>query len=66
MSAYAFIVAGFAIILFLMLAVDLTARRSQRTLAPLGMALTAAMRTPAGRLIVLGWWVWLGWHFLAR
>jgi hypothetical protein len=66
MSPHTVIVGGFAVILLLMLAIDLTARRSHRTLAPLATALTAAMRTPTGRLVVLGWWVWLGWHFLAR
>ncbi|MEV4795747.1 DUF6186 family protein [Asanoa sp. NPDC049475] len=24
------------------------------------------MRTPLGRVLVLGWWCWIGYHFLAR
>ncbi|HEX7744417.1 MAG TPA: DUF6186 family protein [Micromonosporaceae bacterium] len=49
-----------------MLATDLAGRRPGSRIAPLGAALTAAMRTSAGRVVVLGWWLWIGWHFLAR
>ena len=35
-------------------------------LATAEQALGAAMRTTAGRAIVLAAWVWLGLHFLAR
>lgn len=66
MSAYAVLVIGFAAIFLAMLGTDLAARRPGSRIAPLGAALTAAMRTPAGRMIVLGWWLWIGWHFLAR
>jgi len=66
MSAYAVLVAGFTAIFLAMLATDLAARRPRSRIAPLGTALTAAMRTPAGRVVVLGWWLWIGWHFLAR
>jgi hypothetical protein len=34
--------------------------------APAAQALTAAMRTSAGRTTVLIAWLWLGVHFLAR
>lgn len=67
MTARAVITTGFAVILALMLAVDLAARREgARRLAPLGEVLIAASRTIAGRAVVLGVWLWLGWHFLAR
>lgn len=66
MSARSVVAAGFAVVLAVMVAVDLTARRGGRGPAPLSTALTAAMRRPAGRLVVLGVWLWLGWHFLAR
>ena len=59
-------IAGFAAIIAIMVAVDLLARRRRRETAPLGTALTAAMRTGAGRVVVLGVWLWMGWHFLAR
>lgn len=32
----------------------------------LGEALTAAMASTSGKVLVFGWWWWLGWHFLAR
>jgi hypothetical protein len=66
MSAYAVLVAGFAAIFLAMFATDLAGRRPGSRIAPIGTALTAAMRTFVGRLIVLGWWLWIGFHFLAR
>ena len=66
MTTYAVLVVGFTAIFLAMLATDVGARRPGSRIAPLGTALTAAMRTPAGRLVVLGWWLWIGWHFLAR
>lgn len=66
MSSYVVIVTGFAVIFLTMLATDLAGRRPDSRLAPLGLALTAAMRTLLGRLAVFGWWLWIGWHFLAR
>ncbi|MFJ8577347.1 DUF6186 family protein [Micromonospora sp. NPDC093277] len=67
MTARALIAAGFAAILLVMLAVDVAGRRSAGPArAPLAEALTAALRTAAGRAVVLGVWLWLGWHFLAR
>lgn len=67
MTARAVLAAGFAAIFALMVLVDLAGRRRQdRAAAPLATALTAAMRTGTGRLLVLGVWLWMGWHFLAR
>ena len=66
LTARAVLVAGFAIIFAVMVLVDLAGRRPGRSVAPLGSALIAAMRTGTGRVIVLGAWLWLGWHFLAR
>ncbi|SCG38925.1 hypothetical protein GA0070613_0586 [Micromonospora inositola] len=67
-TARAVITVGFAVVLALMLAVDLAARYGgvRRRLAPLSEMLIAASRTVAGRAVVLGVWLWLGWHFLAR
>lgn len=59
-------IVGFAAIIALMVAVDLAGRRPDRRVGPLGTALVAAMRGGAGRVLVLGVWLWLGWHFLAR
>lgn len=67
MTARAVIAAGFAVILGLVVALDLAARRGRAgRIAPLGAALTAASRTTGGRALVFGVWLWLGWHFLAR
>jgi hypothetical protein len=66
MSTRAAIVAGFAVIFVLMISVEVAARRERAGVRPLGAALTAALRTPAGRFAVLGAWLWFGWHFLAR
>jgi Family of unknown function (DUF6186) len=66
MTAYQVIVGGFLVILGAMAAVDLVGRRRRRSPEPLASALTAALRTPMWRVVVLGWWVWIGYHFLAR
>jgi hypothetical protein len=65
-TARALIVAGFAALLVLAVAVDLAARRPGSRIRPLSATLAAALRTRAGRVVVLGAWLWLGWHFLAR
>lgn len=49
-----------------MVAIDLHARRPGSAVRPLGITLTAALRSRVARVIVLGAWLWLGWHFLAR
>jgi hypothetical protein len=69
-------IVGFAVTIVAMLAVDVAGRsrgrgdaalgRPGRAVAPLGTALTAALRTGTGRVLVLGVWLWMGWHFLAR
>ncbi|RZU73747.1 hypothetical protein EV384_2167 [Micromonospora kangleipakensis] len=67
MTTRAVITAGFAAIILTMVVVDAAGRRGVgRARAPLGDALTAALRTTAGRAVVLAVWLWLGWHFLAR
>jgi Family of unknown function (DUF6186) len=62
----ALIIAVFALILVVAIAVDLRARRAGTVVRPLGATLAAALRTRGGRVVVLGAWLWLGWHFLAR
>lgn len=71
MSTRTLTITGFLIVLAVMIAVDLTARLLRRNgprrwPAPLGTALSAALRSTVGRLLVFGWWLWIGWHFLAR
>jgi hypothetical protein len=60
------IVAGFVALLAIAVATDLLARRPTSGIRPLGVTLAAALRSRGGRILVLGAWLWLGWHFLAR
>jgi hypothetical protein len=60
------IVAAFAVILAAAVTIDLRARRPGAVVRPLGATLAVAMRSRGGRVLVLGAWLWLGWHFLAR
>jgi hypothetical protein len=66
MTPRAAIVAGFATLLALAVATDLAARRATWGVRPLSTALAATLRSRGGRVAVLGVWLWLGWHFLAR
>ncbi len=66
MTPRAAVIAGFAAILLLAVAVDLVARRPGSRVQPLSATLAAALRSRGGRVAVLGCWLWLGWHFLAR
>jgi len=60
------VIAGFAALLAVAVAIELAARRQDSGVRPLSAALTAAMRSRGGRFVVFGAWLWLGWHFLAR
>ncbi|GAA4702465.1 DUF6186 family protein [Phytohabitans rumicis] len=60
---------AFVLILVLFAAVEIAARRSRiPTLADLCVRLLAyeVWRVPVGRLVLIGLWWWVGWHFLAR
>jgi len=60
------IIAGFTAILGLAVAAELYARRAGSRVRPLSETLAAARRSRGGRIVVLGAWLWLGWHLLAR
>jgi len=66
MTPRTILIAGFVAIFGAMAVLDLLHRRRGRGPEPLATALSAAMRTPVGRILVLGWWLWIGYHFLAR
>lgn len=66
MTPRAAIIAGFVAILGLVPATDRFARRAGSGIRPLSATLTAALRSRFARIVVLGAWLWLGWHFLAR
>jgi hypothetical protein len=64
---------GFVLIGLCAVWLELSARRGRRRGLPpnersvgLGEALASAMTTRTGKVLVLGWWWFLGWHFLAR
>jgi hypothetical protein len=56
---------GWCLVLGAGLALDLAGRLGNRW-PTAGQVVAAAMRTPSGRVLVLGAWLWLGVHFLAR
>jgi hypothetical protein len=66
MSPYLTILLGFALLLLLVLALDALGRAGREPFHPLAEALDAAMATRVGRWLVLGAWLWIGFHFLAR
>ncbi|WP_020523447.1 DUF6186 family protein [Catelliglobosispora koreensis] len=64
-------ISGFVLAALAMLAVEIAARRPNSRVPRLGEVTGVVMRyeaagLPVGRLAVLGFWFWLGWHFLAR
>jgi hypothetical protein len=64
-------IAGFVLVGLCVLAVEWRARRPGSRIPTLSDAAAVVMRfevagLPVGRLAILGFWFWLGWHFLAR
>ncbi|MFC0006187.1 DUF6186 family protein [Micromonospora siamensis] len=62
---------GFLLALALFVALALLARRPGSRIPPLGVVCGCLMRydvgpVPVGRIGLLGFWWWVGWHFLAR
>jgi hypothetical protein len=66
MTPRAAVIAGFALLLVLAVAVDLVARRAGAGIRPLSATLAAALRSRVLRVVAFAAWLWLGWHFLAR
>lgn len=59
------VVLAVAAVALQLLAVGAGARRG-RGAVPFGRAVDAAVARPAGRLLVLAGWLWLGWHVFVR
>lgn len=64
-------ISGFVLAFLLLLAVEWSARREGSKVPTLGDLAGFVMRyeagrLPVGRIAVLGFWWWVGWHFFAR
>ena len=55
---------GYALLAVAVVGVEVAARR--RGSGTFGDALTLALRSRLARFILLGAWLWLGWHFFVR
>ncbi|MBV1848583.1 DUF6186 family protein [Catellatospora tritici] len=65
------VIAGFLLSGLALAAVEWAARRPGSRIPTLGDVAALVMRydvggLPVGRLAILLFWFWLGWHFLAR
>jgi hypothetical protein len=65
MTTRGLVIAGFAALALLAVATEVVARASVRG-ATLGAVLTAGLRTPVTRVVIVAAWLWTGFHFLAR
>lgn len=64
-------IAGFTLAAVLFLVVEFLARRPKSRVPTLGDLTGFVMRyqvsgLPVGRVAVVGFWWWVGWHFFAR
>ena len=66
MTSHNLTVAGFATILLALVVVDALARRPGSRIPTLSDLLAFVMRAWPGRVGVLFFWWWFGWHFIAR
>lgn len=65
------VIAGFLAAALAVVIIELLARRPESRIPRLGEVAAVVMRyelvgLPVGRLALLGFWFWCGWHFLAR
>lgn len=60
------LLAGFAVLLGAMVALEVMARAGDGRWATLGDVADSAVRHPAGRALALLGWLWLGWHLFVR
>jgi hypothetical protein len=65
MTSRVITLAGFAVITASALALEVAARRSSR-LCTLAEALAVVLRHRPMRILLLGAWLWLGWHLFVR
>jgi hypothetical protein len=65
------VIVGFMAAAVAAVVVEALARRPDSRIPPFGEIAAVVMRhefggIPVGRLALLGFWFWCGWHFLAR
>lgn len=56
---------GYAVLVALLIACEVIARRTGR-FATLGRTMAALARWRASRFLLLGGWLWVGWHVFVR
>jgi hypothetical protein len=56
----------FGLVAAAVLTLDLVARRPGSRIPTFGEVFGLLSRTRTGRVVVLGFWAWSGWHFFAR
>jgi Family of unknown function (DUF6186) len=66
MSARSVTFAGWFVLIAAVVALELRARVRPGRYATLGDAVSALMRAPLLRGLVLAGWLWLGWHLFVR
>lgn len=66
MTARTVIIAGFLVLLALILAAVLLTHRRRDRFATLSETLGYLIATRPAKIIAVLIWAWLGWHFLAR
>lgn len=64
-------IGGFVLAMGLFVLLEWAARREGSRIPTLGdvcgyVMRAEVLRVPVGRIVLLGFWWWIGWHFLAR
>jgi hypothetical protein len=65
------VISGFVAAIVAAIVIETLARRPESRIPRFGEVAAVVMRydvggVPIGRLALLGFWFWCGWHFLAR
>jgi hypothetical protein len=66
MTGRALVIAAYAVLAISAAGLELAGRAGRLGLVPVTAVVDAVRASPAGRLLVVVGWAWLGWHLLAR
>ena len=66
MTSHDVTIAGYLLIIALVVALEVAAWSGRLEVQGLGTVLSRVMRTRAGRIGMIAAWAWLGMHFFAR